>query len=418
MSKQQLEIQLEKEQAIARIIANNPKEADFLKYLAAKNPDVSSDHLLILAADKNNSDEYFFKISYLKQAHSVNDTQASKIINAVGINHEVYNSFMHYVAVNDIPAHLVDGYITQCFSAKKSLGGVDKNGETPLQLAVKYGKVSTVLKFVEAGVGINQDNLDNGTTVLHYCVAYDKVDIITDLIGKCDFNVKDAGHAPAITQALVQGKGAIAEALAAGGTDLTLADINSGQTILHLLVGAKMFASAALAVQVGYDATIKDKAGVSPMDLIIDAIADGSCPFQAGGNLPALEMLEVFCDKKSVPLSKENIMKIELSSILGKGDILEAMHNYVKMAEEVNEFLADPNAPVLLQIHHDMEQLKLHLDEDQVAILEAAVKDTIQGSNVEQAHNDEVDDLFHIAGDIETESNTDLVGDINEELPQ
>lgn len=351
MSKQQLQEQLKKEQETIKILADNPDTFYFLQYLAVKHPKLSDAQLKLAALKRDYSDEYFFKISYLNKVHGVDGTTAGKIITAPvvtdqGINHEIFNTFMHYVAVNAIPANIVEKYVSECVAAGKSLnnldhkgqtpldyallhnridcvaelskGGVDLNaldingcsplhklvqqvkdgksspeviktwgdfglptdtvsahGWTPLEFAVGLGVDDAVLAFVEAGVG--SKNLDNNTTVLHYCVEHDKADIITKLIGKCDFNMKDAAHAPAIAQALVHAKESVTHALVAGGTDLKVADENSGKTILHLLVEAGMLAQAALAVQVGYDPNIKDSAGSSPKDLLESAIATGAC---------------------------------------------------------------------------------------------------------------------------------------------
>lgn len=417
MSKQQLQAQLLKEQAITQLLQANPEQAEFLKYLANKNPDASSDQLKMLAVNKDHADEYFFKISYLNKVHGVDGPTAGKILNAPavtiqGMKHEIFTTvkpFMHYVSVNAIPVHIVDKYISQWKAAGLSLNMKDSKGQTPLDLAlfnnridcvkafsewgvdlneldelgfsplhklvqqvhggdsqpeaiktwcdfglptgtvsaqgwtplnfaVGLGNVGAVFAFVEKGIGSTV--LDNSTTVLHYCVAFDKVDIITKLIGKCDFNMKDSGNSPAITQALVQGKEDIANALVKGGTNLALCDESSGKTILHLLLEANMFPQAALAVQVGYDGNLKDLTGITPMDLLVNGISKGLCTDPS----LSLAAVDIFCNIGKCIVELKHLEAIGASGISNKGDILGALKTH--FVEKVEIVAEEPSAAV------------------------------------------------------------------------
>jgi ankyrin repeat protein len=144
-------------------------------YYISKKYNINYDQAIDLAEKEDIRLEYLYKLRFMKKINKVQDeTMSGAIINLIansslGLNHAVYDNFMHYVACNDIKPSIIESYVNQWAASGRNLEETDYRGRTPLEIALVFGKIDCIAEFAKDGC-IDLTELTNGESPLHILV--------------------------------------------------------------------------------------------------------------------------------------------------------------------------------------------------------------------------------------------------------
>ena len=110
----------------------------------------------------------------------------------------------------------------------------NNDGQTPIQLAVKSGKVKITKVLLETGLVSSNEKDGDGRTLLHEAVINGEIEIVNELIKhSADINIVDKNNRNILFDAVAYGEDKlISKILATGALDINTVD-SEGHTILH-----------------------------------------------------------------------------------------------------------------------------------------------------------------------------------------
>lgn len=148
---------------------------------AARNDEAVINALLAKGANINAKDKQ--GCTPLFQAILVGSDDAAMVLLAKGADASVTDTSLnrnalHYAAEK---GHLM--LVRRLLKADVELNGVDRNGYTPLMLAVRNGQTKAMTALLEAGADTTPTNQTDGKTALHMAIAAGDATAVTTLLG-------------------------------------------------------------------------------------------------------------------------------------------------------------------------------------------------------------------------------------------
>ena len=151
--------------------------------------------------------------------------------------------------------------------AGADVNATDKNGQTPLKIAARYGNVAMANILIKADANVNAAD-KNGRTPIRMAARYGNVAMVSMLTkAGADVNAADKNGRTPIRMATGYGYKVVVSMLIKAGADVNAAD-RYGSTPLHLAAEKGHKNVALLLVNAGADIHAKDKFGrVPPSDI-------------------------------------------------------------------------------------------------------------------------------------------------------
>ena len=138
-----------------------------------------------------------------------------------------HNTLLHYAAKKDN-----DDIILFLLSCGSPIHPINKETETPLTIALMYGKTNSAKALIDRGINAAA-KYSKGKTLLHYAAKSNSREIVNLLISKgCAVNIQDKNNETPLEVAFLEGNEIAACALIDNGADLHIR-YSGGNTLLH-----------------------------------------------------------------------------------------------------------------------------------------------------------------------------------------
>lgn len=142
----------------------------------------------------------------------------------------------------------------------------DIDGQTPLMYAASAGAEQIALSLIKLDANPHMSDI-TGNTALHWAVAMNRLRLVEILLYfGANPDAKNKAGATPFSLSVIKSDSAIARRLLDYGADLFNMD-NLGNTPLHKAVSAKAKESVWILLKSGADKDLRNKEGVSPIDL-------------------------------------------------------------------------------------------------------------------------------------------------------
>jgi ankyrin repeat protein len=136
-----------------------------------------------------------------------------------------------------------------------------------IHLAAYYGDLERAKTFLRNGGNVNERNTQNELTPLDYAVRGGKIEVVKLLISKgADVNAISK-NMPALLYTVMNGKTEIAELLLDNGADPDLPGKQFGMPILHMAAYSGSTELVDLLIKKGIDVNAKDRRGQTALDM-------------------------------------------------------------------------------------------------------------------------------------------------------
>ncbi|MGL9718324.1 MAG: ankyrin repeat domain-containing protein [Wolbachia sp.] len=214
-----------------------------------------------------------------------------------------------YKAVEAILTHMKEkrtSRLSEVVNAK------DKDGYTPLHLAVRGGKLDAVKSLINKGADVNAKSKFNSTP-LHSAVADGKLDIVKYLINRgADVNAKRKGGNTPLHWAVIRWGIDVARILLEHNADVNDED-DEGATVLHYAIIGKNLEVVKYIIEKGANVNAKDKYGNTPLYMAVEG--------------KKLDMVEHLINKGASVNAKDkyNSAPLHLAADSGELDIVKCL---------------------------------------------------------------------------------------------